>query len=92
MTVNNMSKYFAYYKGKYRDWKFKVDNNGRRHCFYLDEFLIGQLFKSSNNKWSCVPSKHIGLDGPVCGFASRHDAAEYALQVMRFKNGEEIVN
>jgi hypothetical protein len=83
-----MGKYFANYKGKNRDWKFKVDDKGFRHCFYLDEFLIGQLFKMSNNKWSCVPSEPMGLDGPVRGFASRHDAAEYALQVMRFKNGE----
>jgi hypothetical protein len=81
-----MGKYFAHYKGEYRDWRFKVDMEGHRHCFYLDEFLIGQLFKSRADKWDCVPNQPMGLDGPVCGFASRHDAAEYALQVMNFKN------
>jgi hypothetical protein len=77
-----MGKYFSEYKGEIRDWKFKV--NGNRHCFYLDNFLIAQIFKLSQNKWACVPSVSMGLDGPVCGFASRHDAAEYALQVIRF--------
>ena len=84
-----MGKYFTRYKGEIRDWRFKVDMEGCRHCFYLDDILIGQLFKRGKHNWSCVPNEHMGLDGPVCGFGSRHRAAEYALQVMRFKNNED---
>lgn len=87
-----MGKYFSNYKGENRDWKFKIIKHVNIHCFYLDHFLIAQIFKMPRNKWSCVPSKSMGLDRPVHGFASRHDAAEYALQVMRFKDQDNKQN
>jgi hypothetical protein len=81
-----MSKYFAFYQGKYRDWKFKVDSDGFRHCFYLDEILIGHLFKYRKNEWAVVPAHPTGLGGSVSGFRSRHSAAEFALQFMKAIN------
>jgi hypothetical protein len=81
-----MGKYFTEHNGQFMDWRFKVSHDKKIHCFYLGEYLIAQIFKMHKNKWTCVPSKHIGIDGPVNGFSSRHSAAEYALQVFQLTN------
>ncbi len=71
-----MSKWFHIVNGKGRDWKFITDPT--RTLFYLDDILVGQLFKDKRTGWGGF-GQFAGAP-LVYGFKTRHACAAYILQ------------
>ena len=86
-----MSKYSSQMNGKVLDWHFKhhqtFDNhqNGDKcyaYSFWIGEYIVGTIFPGTRREWSAVSYHQVPKGaGLIHGFASRHGAAEFLLQI-----------
>jgi len=66
--------------GKVLDFHYKKISE-YEYAFYIGDIYLGLICKMSRNRWSAFYS--LSYDSLVHGFASRHDASEYILQLRR---------
>lgn len=77
--------------GKVLDWHFKHHQtfddrkNGDKcyaYSFWIGEYLVGTVWPGSRREWSAVSCHPVPKGaGLINGFASRHGAAEFLLQI-----------
>ena len=80
--------YSAVVDGKVLDYRFVKNEVGA--CFYVGNILVGQVFNMRKGHWSAV-SSYENPYGPVDGFATRLDAAQYLLKVFhKHKKEKEL--
>lgn len=78
--------YSIVHKGEVLDWNFKVDFDGFRHCFYIGNVFVGQIFKMKSKTWTIVGGRNNTY--PLHGFVSRRKAALALLFLEGYQNKE----
>jgi hypothetical protein len=76
--------YSCCYQGKVLDFHYKAIPSCNAYNFYIDDILIGQIFKMGKHNWTGI-SFHENAKGSMGGFGTRFHASEYLLILTGFQ-------